>query len=59
VHQSLTFRLTLPKIENIKRTNSDQTGDLDMVKYASHILEGAAFAAIMLLIAISPGLLAS
>lgn len=29
-----------------------------MVTYVSHILEGAAFAAIMLLIAISPGLLA-
>jgi hypothetical protein len=30
-----------------------------MTRYASQILEGAAFAAIMLLIAISPGLLAS
>ena len=30
-----------------------------MRTYASHILEGAAFAAIMLLIAISPSLLAS
>jgi hypothetical protein len=30
-----------------------------MRTYASHILEGAAFAAIMLLIAISPGLLAN
>lgn len=30
-----------------------------MRTYACHILEGAAFAAIMLLIAISPGLLAS
>jgi hypothetical protein len=51
--------LTLPEIENIKRTNSDQTGDIDMARYVSHILEGAAFAAIMLLIAISPGLLAN
>jgi len=30
-----------------------------MRTYASHILEGAAFATIMLLIAISPGLLAN
>jgi hypothetical protein len=51
--------LTLPKNENIKRTKRDQTGDFDMIKYAYHILEGAAFAAIMLLIAISPGLLAN
>ncbi len=29
-----------------------------MTRYASQVLEGAAFAAIMLLIAISPGLLA-
>jgi hypothetical protein len=30
-----------------------------MSAYVAHVLEGAAFAAIMLLIAISPGLLAS
>ena len=30
-----------------------------MSAYVAHMLEGAAFAAIMLLIAISPGLLAS
>lgn len=30
-----------------------------MSAYTAHVLEGAAFAAIMLLIAISPGLLAS
>jgi hypothetical protein len=30
-----------------------------MSVYVAHVLEGAAFAAVMLLIAISPGLLAS
>jgi len=49
----------LTKKENIKRTNSDQTGRSIMSAYARHVLEGAAFAAIMLMIAISPSLLAS
>jgi hypothetical protein len=45
-------------LEHKKNKARSNTGDMAMSAYVTHLLEGAAFGALMLLIAMSPGLLA-